>query len=141
MADEPLIAFQGGTTHVDCDFANHALAEGYFDRIVNPRITGTCPMATPVAEPDPVIGTPNIPLGPPIAPWCDCTDEEWQAMLSLMAEQNMLINPGFASENPIADWAEAFDTDVGTVVSPEFWSDGQVPAFNDLSVHRYLQFK
>lgn len=141
VAGEPLVMFEAGRTHVDCKFANHALSGGYFDKIKNPTITGTCPETTPTTTPEPVVGAPIVPLGPPIAPWCDCTDEEWQAMRSLMAEQNVLINPGYGSANPVADWAKAFNTDAATIKSPDFWADGQVPALNDLSNQLFLELK
>lgn len=140
-AEEPLVLFEEGTTHVNCEFANHALSSGYFEKIENPMITGTCPEVTPTIAPEPVIGTPIVPLGPPIAPWCDCTDEEWQAVVSLMSEQNVLINPGYKSENPIGDWARAFNTDTATINSPNFWANGQVPDFTDLSNQRFLELK
>ncbi|CUH89916.1 hypothetical protein PH5382_03871 [Phaeobacter sp. CECT 5382] len=133
--------FDAGRTHVDCEFANHAVSGGYFDKIDNPTITGTCPKATRTAAPQPVIGAPVVPLGPPIAPWCDCTDEEWQGVLSLMTGQNVLINPGYGSANPVADWAKAFGTDTATIETPDFWANGQVPAFNELSGRRFLKLK
>lgn len=141
VAEEPLVTFEMGHTHLDCELANHALAEGYFAKIVNPRITGTCQDVEPTKTPEPVVVTPIVPGVSPIAPWCDCTDEEWQAMRSLMAEQKILINPGFESANPAADWAEAFKTDTATIRSPDFWDGGKVPAFEELSDQRFLELK
>lgn len=138
IAEEPLVLFEAGRTFLNCEFANHARSSGYLDKIENPTIVGTCPETMPTTAPEPVIGTPVVPFGPPIAPWCDCTDDEWRAIISLMSEQNVLVNPGYNSANPIGDWARAFNTDTATISSPEFWANGQVPAFNDLSNQRFL---
>lgn len=139
-ADEPLVKFDEGRTHVNCEFANHALAEGYFGKIINPRITGTCPEALPGIATEAIVGKPILG-GPPIAPWCDCTDEELKEIQSLMAEQNIFINPGFGSANAVADWAKAFNTDTTTIRSSDFWVNGQVPAFEELSKRRFLEQK
>ncbi|WP_299506147.1 hypothetical protein [uncultured Roseobacter sp.] len=141
VADEPLIAFKEDQTFVACDFANHAITAGYFQQIKKPRITGTCPEPAPDTMPTPVVNAPIVPKGPPIAPWCDCTDDEWRAMEALMTTHRSLVNPGYKSADPVTDWAKSFGTDTATIQSPEFWSGGSIPEFDALSGQRFLTMK
>ena len=138
VANEPLVTFKEGQTYVACDFANHAIAAGFFQQLKEPTITGTCPETVPAVAPTPVVNTPIIPKGPPIAPWCDCTDDEWRAMQALMTTHKSLVNPGYQSANPVTDWAKSFGTDAATIQTPEFWSGGNIPEFDALSSQQFL---
>lgn len=148
-AEQPIIVFSDETTIVTCEFANVALENGFFDKFNNPRITGKCPDPNVGLKPSagvasgqaaPVIAG-DVPLPtnwPPIGPWCDCTDDEYNAIRSILEQKRIMVNPGYGVKDPANAWADAFNTDKSTVLSPKFWKGGTVPQLENFSDQQFI---
>ena len=138
QADDVLIRFKDGATQVECSFANLALAVGFFGEFENPTIVGTCePLPTTTTPPTPAVPL-VFPLFPPIAPWCDCTDEEWRTIHELFAERQFIVNPGYGQLDQNTAWANALGTTQEKIGDPTFWSNLTVPDLEALENNQFL---
>jgi hypothetical protein len=151
LADKPLITFSDGKTMIECGLANAALSEGFFSEFSSPVVVGECPMVmtddltkaaglaalTAGVPLDPPI-RPFVPVLPPIAPWCDCTDEELQRIQAIFEGNAFIVNPGYGTQNQLDAWSDAYGVQSEIFTNPDYWQDRKIPNLDALGQSQFL---